>query len=199
MVRASNTSGLGYLMGCYFHQDWVSDADSWRDVIAEFVNEEPRLGLLVEAMGESSLVLAASLVDDDPKYLYDVFICEFVPRDGSTMRAWLTAVRDRIADQSYHSGRVPSTALDDVLGGLGRLEIERPTNGAVDWRPVAEQFGESAPVEEVTALLGAISFVLAPTASTSSELRKWLADVRTAIAVPAAARWPPTSHGGDGT
>jgi len=47
-------------------------------------------------------------------------------------------------------------------------------------------------------LLGAISFVLAPTASTSSELRKWLADVRTAIAVPAAARWPPTSHGGDG-
>lgn len=196
-MRASNTSGLGYLMGCYFHQDWVCDADSWQDVIAEFVSEEPRLGLLAEAMGESSLVLATSLVDDDPKYLYDVFICEFVTRGESTMRAWLTAVRNRIADQSYDSGRVPSTALDDVIAGLRRLEIERPTNGAVDWRPVAEQFGESAPVEEVTALLGAMSFVLAPAAPSEPGLKIWLDEVRTAIAIPAAARWPPTSHGGD--
>lgn len=196
-MRASNTSGLGYLMGCYFHQDWVCDADSWQDVIAEFVSQEPRLGLLVEAMGESSLVLATSLVDDDPKYLYDVFTCEFVTRGESTMRAWLTAVRNRIADQSYDSGRMPSTALDDVIGGLRRLGIERPTNGAVDWRPVAEQFGESAPVEEVTALLGAMSFVLAPAAPSETGMKIWLDEVRTAIAIPAAARWPPTSHSGD--
>ncbi len=193
MTEPYRESGLGYLMGSYFHQDWDIDADTWQGVVAHYVSEESMHSLFIDAMGEISIVTATTIADDDPRFLYDTFRCEHSTPTGMTANEWLNAIRDRIADELQAAGRLEPTQIADVLMALDSCGIRRPTNGTNDALSLSAAFGATAPLEEVVALLGSVSLALAPSAPTDLDTRAWLDIVRGTVAARAAARWRPTA------
>ena len=85
---------LKYMLSAYFHQDWNHTHDSWQAVIDEFVTDDRTT--VAEVPGEIEKVLAEVTDDGQLGQLILSLGCDYSPDEGD--RAWLTAVRDRIAE-----------------------------------------------------------------------------------------------------
>lgn len=216
MIRTDSRHSLGYLTGCYFHEDWTVEASSWHGIIAQFVDENP-LVQAIGAAGELGLVISAGVADIDD-YMYEAFAMYTRPRVGEDGTSWLRDIRAEIGNCVVADSRFPSTYLDSLLERLRALRVIAADDadgggdaddadfvgeaGGTDEPDEAERagllqaarYGESAPHDEIAAVLGILAVALAPDAETDPWTRACLDQVDRAIAAPAARRWPLTAQ-----
>lgn len=84
---------LKYLIGAYFHEDWYHQHESWQDVVDDFLGDNPNR---VRAVPDEidALLISTSTTEELDRQLASLG-CAYDPAEG--YRAWLEAVRDRIA------------------------------------------------------------------------------------------------------
>ena len=94
-LEGFSINNLSYMLSAYFHQDWNHTHDSWQAVVDEFLSDD---GTTVAAVPDEIDQVLASVTDDEElgQLIVDLG-CAYSPDEGD--RAWLGAVRDRIATQ----------------------------------------------------------------------------------------------------
>lgn len=90
---------LEEFLGCYFHQDWMSDDETAWAVIERYLSEWPSDGVRA-AIDEVDSLLAEMGSESDLREMVMRLGCYYVPQADSLMyRDWLAVVRNRLAGQ----------------------------------------------------------------------------------------------------
>jgi len=86
---------LQQILGCYFHQDWMSDADTWEEQLENIAREEAPVRLQ-RALHELEDLLLRKLSEQDLVSVVSRDLsCDFYPPGaGLSYVAWLEGVRD---------------------------------------------------------------------------------------------------------
>lgn len=91
---------LGQFFGAFFHQDWIFEADDWRQVVNNF-SASP--GLTADRLNELahsiSGLLARHPESELPFVLMDLG-CYYDPRPETTFTDWLRLVADRLHENA---------------------------------------------------------------------------------------------------
>ena len=84
-----------YLMGAYFHQDWVMDGGTVSDTIESFLQE--RRELVGDAADEIDQLLTEQLPEGDLEARLDAWGCDYYAGDtDADYRAWLIEIRHQL-------------------------------------------------------------------------------------------------------
>jgi hypothetical protein len=84
-----------YLMGAYFHQDWVLDGGSSSDTVASFLDE--RRDLVVTTVEEMDEFLGEDWPEGTLAARLDEWGCQYYVGDtDDAYRAWLNEIRDQM-------------------------------------------------------------------------------------------------------
>ncbi|MCF6376456.1 hypothetical protein L2K70_02465 [Nocardioides KLBMP 9356] len=84
-----------YLMGAYFHQDWVMDGGTLSDTVGSFLRE--RRQLVGDAADEIDQLLTAPLPEGDLEARLDAWGCDYYAGDtDDDYRRWLAEIRDQL-------------------------------------------------------------------------------------------------------
>ena len=84
-----------YLMGAYFHQDWVMDGGKSSDTIASFLHE--RRELVVQCADEIDELLQHAFSEGGLAAQLDAWGCDYYAGDtDQDYRQWLDEVRQQI-------------------------------------------------------------------------------------------------------
>lgn len=91
---SSRDERLEQFFGCYFHQDWgVDGAESWEDVVAEYVREVPRTRVIALVEDLRSWVREAEATGR--VFIPANFNCDYCPLpDSDTERQWVADMAD---------------------------------------------------------------------------------------------------------
>lgn len=84
-----------YLMGAYFHQDWVMDGGRSSDTVATFLNE--RRDLVVTTVKEIDDLVREDLPEGSLAAQLNEWGCDYYAGDSDEdYRAWLSDMRDQM-------------------------------------------------------------------------------------------------------
>jgi hypothetical protein len=84
-----------YLMGAYFHQDWVMDGGRSSDTVALFLHE--RRDVLASTADQIDDLLETELPEGSLAELLVEWGCDYYAGESDAdYRTWLTEVRDQI-------------------------------------------------------------------------------------------------------
>lgn len=84
-----------YLMGAYFHQDWVMDGGKSSDTIASFLHE--RRELVVQCADEIDELLQQALPEGGLAAQLEAWGCDYYAGDtDGDYRQWLDEIRQQI-------------------------------------------------------------------------------------------------------
>ncbi|WP_145536687.1 contact-dependent growth inhibition system immunity protein [Yersinia alsatica] len=87
---------ISYLLGAYFHQDWVFDAENPEDVISVFVaKEQPETVSLLKKELEAILDSEQELSED---FIYQHNGYYSPSADGLTVRLWFKQVLNKLSE-----------------------------------------------------------------------------------------------------
>jgi CdiI immunity protein len=95
---------LRQFFGGYFNQDWdVEGAQSWQDVVRQFVKENPSSAVLAVRDALRSWLLETATAAAPSQGLPAAFACDYDPRpDGFSDREWVEQVAVFIEEQVGH-------------------------------------------------------------------------------------------------
>lgn len=84
-----------YLMGAYFHQDWVMDGRAVSDTVASFLKE--RRELVGETVDQIDELVREDLPEGALEARLDEWGCDYYAGDtDDDYRRWLSEVRDQL-------------------------------------------------------------------------------------------------------
>ena len=84
-----------YLMGAYFHQDWVMDGGQSADTVGSFLNE--RSERVAQTADELDVLLRQQLAEGALRARLDEWGCDYHAGDtDDDYRVWLTEIRDQL-------------------------------------------------------------------------------------------------------
>ncbi len=87
---------LFQFFGCYFHQDWPVDYESWDPAIADFVKSEPPESIRA-AQFELEQILNSGCSESEVLELLLQLGCYYDPTaDGTNVFSWLQDVRRKL-------------------------------------------------------------------------------------------------------
>ena len=91
-----------YLMGAYFHQDWVMDGGRSRDTVASFLSE--RRDLITATADQIDALLMEELPEGTLATRLDEWGCDYYAGEtDEDYRAWLREIRGQIRAFLTHS------------------------------------------------------------------------------------------------
>lgn len=86
---------LKYLMGAYFHQDWVTDGGSVSDTVATFLRE--RRQIVGDTADQIDELLRVDLPEGALEARLDEWGCDYYAGDtDADYRRWLQEIRDQL-------------------------------------------------------------------------------------------------------
>lgn len=84
-----------YLMGAYFHQDWVMDGGQSADTVGSFLSE--RRQKVAQTADELDVLLRQELPEGALRKRLDEWGCDYYAGDtDDDYRAWLMEIRDQM-------------------------------------------------------------------------------------------------------
>ena len=87
---------LDEFFGCYFHEDWAIDSQSYEDVIKEYAREN-QADTVNSTISELAGLLRDSEADADSLSMLYEFGCYYYPPwNGDTVSGWLEKVLDKL-------------------------------------------------------------------------------------------------------